>query len=98
MGKTGPYTTRGMLEKRYQDTVNNDIQLFVQAHNKIPLIKQIKLPITRRSANQIFDQIAQGPGRDIDGNNYIYSSVHIDRVKRALLRLGFERRNNGNNR
>lgn len=92
------YTTRGMAETRYQESVNNDIQLFVQAHNKIPLLKKIKLPITRKSANQIFDQIEKGPRRDIDGNNYIYSSVHIDRVKRALLRLGFERRNNGHNR
>tara|TARA_R100001244_G_scaffold85803_1_gene65647 strand:+ start:237 stop:527 length:291 start_codon:yes stop_codon:yes gene_type:complete len=85
----GGYTTRGMVDTRYEESINNDIQLFIQAHNKIPLLKKIKLPLTRKGANQIFDQIENGPRRDIDGNNYIYSSVHVDRVRRALLRLGY---------
>ena len=86
----GGYTTRGMLETRYEETVNNDIQLYVQAHNKIPSLKKIKFPLTKKSVTQILDQLSTGPHRDMNGNNYIYSSVHINRVKRALSRLGFK--------
>ena len=94
MEKPGSYTTRGMLEKRYQDTVNNDIQLYVQAHNKIPSLDKIKFPLTKKSATKIWDRLNAGPHRDSDGNNYIYSPAHIRRVKMALARLGF---NYGNN-
>ena len=92
----GGYTTRGMVETRYEDTVNNDIQLYVQAHNKIPSVKKIKFPLNKKSATQILDRLSAGPHRDVEGNNYIYSPPHIRRVKMALARLGFkERKKNG---
>ena len=92
----GTYTTRGMLESRYEETINNDIQLYVQTHNKIPSVEKIKFPLNKKSATKIFNQLRQGPEGKITGNNYVYSPVHIRRVRSALARLGFkERKKNG---
>jgi len=92
------YTTRGMVETRYEETVNNDIQLYIQAHNKTPSVEKIKFPLNKKSATKIFNQLRQGPEGKITGNNYVYSPVHIRRVRSALARLGFkERKKDGNN-
>ena len=88
----GTYTTRGMLESRYEETINNDIQLYVQAHNNIPSVEEIKFPINKKSATQIFNQLRKGSGGEITGNNYVCSPVHIRRVRSALARLGFKGR------
>tara|TARA_R100001244_G_scaffold54076_1_gene46836 strand:- start:327 stop:623 length:297 start_codon:yes stop_codon:yes gene_type:complete len=92
----GTYTTRGMLESRYEETINNDIQLFVQAHNNIPSVEKIKFPLNKKSATKIFNQLRKGSEGKITDNNYVCSPVHIRRVKSALARLGFkERKKNG---
>ena len=84
---------------RYKKTMNNDLQLYLQGHNTFPMTKikgdEIKLPLDQEKATKLFDKFfaeleepcLRGDG---GGDNYMYSTTHINRCKNALLRMGFK--------
>ena len=79
---------------RYKKTMNNDLQLYLQGHNTFPMTKikgdEIKLPLDQEKATKLFDKFFAELEEPTGNDNYLYSPIHINRCKNALLRMGFK--------